>query len=377
MSSIFFISLMAGSPWGGSEELWYRTALLAAKKGIRVGCAVYYWPGKEKKMQDLADLGCSIYYLPNKGRSKKNLVERIQNKISKYRLKKIRNTLPVHDYELVVINQGAFEITTPEWRTFYRRLEKFVLLFHNYKEGEVFGHSKAKVISNWTEKAAQNLFASARIREVLEQNSGINITKDAILVNPISFLPPDVQSPYPPVDKGYRFVMLAALDTQRKAQDNLIRSLSGPKWKDRNWTLHLYGEGKDRKYLEKLIQSLNMERKIFLEGQTVAVKNVLENSHLVLQLTHIDAMPLSVVEAMAVGRPVIASRIGDMPLWVKEGVNGWISPDASVEQIENTIERAWKIRDQWPQFCVQAHILFSQKFPTSAEEVFLQTLEKI
>ena len=57
MPSVFFISLMAGSPWGGSEELWYRTALLATQKGWKVGCAVYHWKEKESKMDLLQQAG--------------------------------------------------------------------------------------------------------------------------------------------------------------------------------------------------------------------------------------------------------------------------------------------------------------------------------
>ena len=41
MSSVFFISLMNGDPWGGSEEAWYHTALYAAANGYKVACAAY------------------------------------------------------------------------------------------------------------------------------------------------------------------------------------------------------------------------------------------------------------------------------------------------------------------------------------------------
>ena len=53
MSSIFFISLMNGAAWGGSEELWFKTALQAAKEGRKVACAVYDWPEKKAKMNVL------------------------------------------------------------------------------------------------------------------------------------------------------------------------------------------------------------------------------------------------------------------------------------------------------------------------------------
>jgi len=376
MPSVFFISLMAGSAWGGSEELWYRTALLAQSRGWKVGCAVYYWADKEKKMQALNDAGTAIHYFPNKGRTKKNLIERVQNKISKWKIKKVIADLPVDEYDVVVVNQGAFENTTPAWRDFYKRLGRYLVLYHNYKEQEVLRGIKKNAVQNWISHARANLFASRRIIEVLKQNSRINIVNDEILLNPISFPLPSNASPFPPLHSDhYRFVVLAALEVWRKAQDNLIKALSSQKWKERNWTLHLYGEGKDRQKLAELVRANDLEKKIFLEGHSNDVRTVLQKAHLLLQITHIDAMPLSVVEALAIGRPVVVSKIGDMPYWVVEGENGWIADNASVEEIDRTMEKAWQQKEQWPQMGSNAFAGFKKRFTGSAEEKLLEKIE--
>jgi glycosyltransferase involved in cell wall biosynthesis len=378
MPSVFFISLMAGSPWGGSEELWYKTALHAVNKGWKVGCAVYHWKEKEKKIQLLKESGVETHYFPNKGRSKKNLIERIQNKISKQRIKKIIATLPVEKYDLVVVNMGAFENTTPAWRDFYKRLDRYIVLYHNYKENEILSGVKKAVVQNWADHSLLNLFAAERIKEVLEKNSGINIANAGILLNPVSFTAHSSPSSFPPLHNGnYRFIMLAALEVWRKAQDNLIKALSSEKWKERNWTLHLYGDGKDSQKIEELIRMNGMTDKIFLEGHTSDVKSVLEKVHLLLQLTHIDAMPIVLVEAMAMGRAAVVSRIGDMPRWVNEGENGWISPDASVEQIDATLEKAWEKQEQWKEMGEHAFSVFQKKYPVPAEEILLGKIEAL
>ena len=374
MPSVFFISLMAGSAWGGSEELWYRSALLALRKGWKVGCAVYHWPAKEARMKQLEDAGARIIWLPNKGRSKRNLLERVQNKLSKKKLKAMIPSLPFGDYDISVVNCGAFEITTPEWRDAWRYMERLVLLVHNYREGEVFGGAKGEAIRNWTGHAERNLFASRRIPEVLKIHSGIDVPRSEVLLNPITFAPPKEAMPYPELHPGYRFVMLAALDSGRKAQDRLIAALSSDKWKARNWTLHLYGEGPDRPALAAQIAKEEMVARIFLEGHTANVRGVLESAHLLLQMTHIDAMPLSVVEAMALARPVVVSRIGDMPYWLEEGRNGWISEDASVASIDAALEKAWSKRGEWALVGHNAFQTFQARFPASVEEVFLRQL---
>lgn len=376
MPSVFFISLMAGTPWGGSEEIWYKTALLAQQCGWKVGCAVYQWKEKEPAMQALIDGGAEIFYFPNKGRAKRNILERIQNKISKQRIKKVIPRLPVNDYDIVVVNMGAFENTTPAWRDFYKNLKRYIVLYHNYKEHEVLSGVKKEAVQNWANNAVLNLFDASRIMEVLDKNSGIKIPNGDVLLNPLSFPVPSTAASYPPLQNGnYRFIMLAALELWRKAQDNLVKALSSEKWKGRNWTLHLYGDGKDRQKLNELIHANGMSDKIFLEGHTGDVRSALEHAHLLFQITHIDAMPLVVVEAMAMARAAVVSKIGDMPRWVNEEENGWISKDASVEQIEATLEKAWQQKEQWKQMGENAFSVFQKKYPAPAEEILLRKIE--
>lgn len=378
MPSVLFISLMAGTPWGGSEEIWYKTALLAQRRGWKVGCAVYHWKEKEKKMQPLKDAGADLIYFPNKGRAKRNLIERIQNKISKQKIKKVISTLPVNKYDLVVVNMGAFENTTPAWRDFYKNLDRYMVLYHNYKEHEILGGVKKEAVQNWADQSLLNLFDAGRIMEVLDKNSGIKIQNGDVLLNPLSFPVPSTSFPFPPLQNGnYCFIMLAALELWRKAQDNLVKALSSEKWKERNWNLHLYGDGKDRQKLEEIIRANGMSEKIFLKGHTSDVKSALENTHLLFQITHIDAMPLVVVEAMAMARAAIVSKIGDMPQWVDEGENGWICPDASVEQIDATLEKAWQQKERWKQMGENAFSVFQKKYPAPAEEILLGKIEAL
>ena len=373
MPSVFFVSLMSASPWGGSEELWLRTAQLALQRGWKVGCAVYHWPAKEQRLQPLLEKGAAVYYLPNKGRSKKNLLEKLQNKISKARIPAVVQQLPFEQYDMVVVNMGAFEITMPAWQNLPDRLQNYIVLYHNYKEREVFHGAKRTAIAKLADKAQLNLFASSRIAEVLQKNSGIHINRGGILLNPISFPIPAAPAPYPETGSA-RFVMLAALETDRKAQDQLIKALSTPEWQSRDWSLRLYGEGRDKSLLQSLIREHGLEQRIFLEGHTSDVAAALTDAHMLLQLTHQDAMPLSVVEAMAIGRPLAVSAVGDMPQWVEENVNGFVSGNASAAAISDTLEKAWASKSRWMEMGKQAFETFRKKFTREPEELLLDQI---
>ena len=66
MKSVFFLSLMNGSAWGGSEEMWYRTALWMGRQGYKIGIGCYDWGEKQERISELKEVGCTIYLFPNK-----------------------------------------------------------------------------------------------------------------------------------------------------------------------------------------------------------------------------------------------------------------------------------------------------------------------
>src|SRR5687767_973974 len=120
MKSVLFISLMNGSAWGGSEELWFQTALYAARNGYTVGCAFYEWPQKKERIDQLRKAGCTLYLFSNKGRQKRSLLERLQYKITKRKVRYFANHLPLAAYDLTVINLGYLEIIDHYWKGFYK-----------------------------------------------------------------------------------------------------------------------------------------------------------------------------------------------------------------------------------------------------------------
>lgn len=369
---------MNGAPWGGSEELWYRTALTLAKNGQKVGCAIYAWPDKEQRLLALEKAGCTVFRLPNKKTVSGNFLQKIiQKQNTKAALPKVIDTLPFDEYELVVINQGGLEVMTSPWQHLYRRLWNYVLLFHNYNEQDQFTATQKEALSNWIKNARRNMFAAKKAQEVLQQQLGIPINNGDVFLNPISFTPPAAPADYPDLQNGnYVFSVFAALDVNRKAQDKLISCFSSDVWKTRPWILHLYGEGKDRQLLQTTIERNGLQEKIFLKGHTDNVAQAMQNSHLILQITQVDAMPLSVVEAMAIGRPLVVSDVGDMAEWVRHGENGWVTP-FSPPLIDQILEEAWQKRGEWKKMGLRSFELFQQRYPKNIEERFLQQLRTL
>jgi glycosyltransferase involved in cell wall biosynthesis len=61
------------------------------------------------------------------------------------------------------------------------------------------------------------------------------------------------------------------------------------------------------------------------------------SSDLYVMLTHFDLMPISIMEAMAAGKPILSTKVGGIPDLVQDGVNGFLFDIGEVDQVVEKI----------------------------------------
>ena len=61
-------------------------------------------------------------------------------------------------------------------------------------------------------------------------------------------------------------------------------------------------------------------------GATDDVAAVLQTADIAVQPSHFEALGLAAIEALACGVPVVASRVGGLPDFIRDGENGWLVP---------------------------------------------------
>ena len=57
---VAFVTTMTGYPWGGSEELWYRTALRLKAEGHDVLASVLFWPKMSDNVTSMKEKGIRL-----------------------------------------------------------------------------------------------------------------------------------------------------------------------------------------------------------------------------------------------------------------------------------------------------------------------------
>ena len=107
-----------------------------------------------------------------------------------------------------------------------------------------------------------------------------------------------------------------------------------------DYVLDIYGEGERRPQLEKLIRSLKMEDKIRLLGASKQVQHDIADAELFVMSSDYEGFPNVLLEAMAIGIPVISTDFATGVARELVGEeNGFIVPVGSVEGMANAIKR--------------------------------------
>lgn len=103
--------------------------------------------------------------------------------------------------------------------------------------------------------------------------------------------------------------------------------------------LDILGRGTEEESLERLIDDLGVGDHVRLAGFRSDVPDFLARAHVFASSSLSEAMPLSFLEAMARGLPVVASRVGGVPEIVEHGVHGLLFESGSVEAAASALDR--------------------------------------
>jgi glycosyltransferase involved in cell wall biosynthesis len=104
-----------------------------------------------------------------------------------------------------------------------------------------------------------------------------------------------------------------------------------------NVLLYLIGNGELHAEIEKQITDLKLNSKVKLLGVQKDVAKFLHQSHIFVLPSNYEGLPLSLLEAMAAGLPIIATKVGGIPNVV--GDNAILVPPQSKKELSNALRR--------------------------------------
>src|SRR5438105_975613 len=103
--------------------------------------------------------------------------------------------------------------------------------------------------------------------------------------------------------------------------------------------LCLVGDGPDRDALERRAHELGLVRNCLFLGYQEDVARFYAAFDVFLLASENEGTPVTTIEALAAGRPVVATRVGGVPDVVEEGIDGFLAAPRDADGLAERLER--------------------------------------
>lgn len=127
--------------------------------------------------------------------------------------------------------------------------------------------------------------------------------------------------------------------TAVKRVDDVLLSFAGLRARGVDAVLCLVGDGPDREPMEKRARELGIIRHCLFLGYQEEVAPFYAAFDAVVLPSANEGTPVSVIEALAAGTPVVATRVGGVPDVLQEGVDGFLVAMGDVEALAERLAR--------------------------------------
>jgi L-malate glycosyltransferase len=145
--------------------------------------------------------------------------------------------------------------------------------------------------------------------------------------------------------------------------DTLIRSL--PRLLADHPTLStlIVGDGPREPYLRELAAELGLEERVHFLGDRFDAVEILAAADLFCQPTFIEGLPLSVLDAMSLGIPVVASDVAGVREIVEDGRTGLLVPTKDVPAHHLALDQLLEDPDLAGRIAAAASDWVEKRFP--------------
>jgi glycosyltransferase involved in cell wall biosynthesis len=190
----------------------------------------------------------------------------------------------------------------------------------------------------WTSCLANDRIVSVccSVKETLLHRLPLPARKHSVIYNGI---PTDGLTAVPPPrdDAEIVFGTMARL-VPVKDHQSLLTAFAALSRKYPNARLKILGDGELRADLERQAGKLGVSEATVFMGWSADVARFLASIDVFVLSSLSEGLPLTILEAMAAGRPLVATSVGGVPEVVESAQCGWLCPAGSSEALAEAME---------------------------------------
>jgi glycosyltransferase involved in cell wall biosynthesis len=167
-----------------------------------------------------------------------------------------------------------------------------------------------------------------------------------------------------------------------KSLDTLVRGVAIARARLPKIRLLIAGDGEERPRLEQLVGELGLTDRVEFLGWRSDLASLYRRMHVFVLTSINEGTPVSLIEAMAAGVPVVASSVGGVPDVVDGGVTGVLVPPRQPEAVAAAIVAAIVESDRAAVMAARARQSVRERFDSArlvqeTEAMYRETLLEI
>jgi glycosyltransferase involved in cell wall biosynthesis len=248
----------------------------------------------------------------------------------------------------------------------WRANKPVVATCHNW-----VGGTAALGIYNHLDRLALKRFdALAAVSDEVAQrliDSGVSAEKIKTIANGIDVATFEHGQPLPALSAigGKVIGMVARLDLQ-KGFEYLLRAVRELCNAFCELKVVIVGEGPDRAAIEGMVQEFGLQSNVILAGQKTDMPAVYAAMDIFVLPSLNEGLPMTILEAMAASKPVVATRVGAIPKVINHGENGLLVDPKDTDGLRDAIASLLSDPDRCQRMGEKAHEWVSRNYTSEA-----------
>lgn len=198
-------------------------------------------------------------------------------------------------------------------------------------------------IDAWSLPKANRVVAVAESARRIVEHEGVSADKVVVIPNAVDAK--DLTTPLTReeareklgIPQGEFVAAVVGRLSHEKGQDLALRALATARAQGADVTFALAGDGPDRAMLEALAKELDLGLAVRFLGHQKHVGVVYKACDMLVMPSRSEAMPNALLEAMTLGLPVVATRVGGVPEVADDGEMAWIVDPESADALSRAV----------------------------------------
>ena len=358
--------------WGGFEALWSETAWSLRQSGHKVSASVCRWRPRAPKLLNLMQSGVQLNerWLPTLKLRPRSIFNPVACRVAPVLF---ASWLKRQKPDLICISHGSVGENLGLIRICAQTGIPYTIVVHANAEYMWPDDRRAREFLDLYGRARRVFFVSEGNRTLLETQIGFEFKNAELVRNPIN-VRGNAAPPWPAGCDPLRLACVGRIEPVAKGQDLILRVLAREPWRSRSLTVSFFGKGGCEENLRRLALRLKLDGQVNFCGHVHDIERVWADHHALILPSRFEGLPITIVEAMHCGRPVIVTDVAGNTEIVQDGVTGFIAEAPTERHLHAALERAWEQRQNWESMGKAAAQAIRELMPADPAAIFAQKL---